>query len=78
MSQANGQGPQGPTRFEILRAVGKYIDLGFTFVAAIVGGALGGYWLDGRWGTGPWLLLVGSLLGIVTGFYHFFSVVLRK
>jgi len=24
------------------------------------------------------LLLVGAMLGIVVGFYHFFSVVLRK
>jgi F0F1-type ATP synthase assembly protein I len=22
-----------------------------------------GYWLDGRWGTEPWLLVVGAFLG---------------
>jgi F0F1-type ATP synthase assembly protein I len=22
-----------------------------------------GYWLDGRWGTQPWLLVVGTVLG---------------
>ena len=42
------------------------------------GGAWGGHVLDSRLGTDPWLLLVGALLGIAAGFYHFFSVVLRK
>ena len=78
MSQANSKPPQRPTRLEIIRTVGKYLDLGFTFVAAIGGGALLGYWLDARWATQPWLLLTGSLLGIIVGFYHFFAVVLRK
>ncbi|MGE3537246.1 MAG: AtpZ/AtpI family protein [Candidatus Tectimicrobiota bacterium] len=78
MPQADGQTPQRPTGQEIIRTVGKYLDLGVTFVVAIGGGAFGGYWLDARWGTAPWLLLAGALLGIVVGFYHFFSVVLRK
>src|SRR5262245_28563052 len=26
---------------------------------------LGGYWLDQRWGTQPWLLLVGMGLGVL-------------
>lgn len=27
--------------------------------------AVVGYWLDGRWGTFPWLLVVGSAVGLV-------------
>lgn len=27
--------------------------------------ALGGYWLDRQWGTSPWLLVVGAVLGII-------------
>lgn len=54
------------------------MDLGVIFVVTVGGGALGGSWLDARLGTAPWLLLVGALLGIVVGFYHFFSTVLRK
>jgi F0F1-type ATP synthase assembly protein I len=54
------------------------MDLGVTFVVAIGGGAWLGYWADQHWGTAPWLLLAGAILGIVVGFYHFFSVVLRK
>jgi F0F1-type ATP synthase assembly protein I len=63
---------------EGLKAVGPYLDLGVTFVVASGGGAWLGYWADQHWGTDPWLLLVGAILGIVVGFYHFFSVVLRK
>jgi F0F1-type ATP synthase assembly protein I len=37
-----------------------------------------GHWADGKFGTKPWLLLTGCLLGIVSGFYHFFKVVLRN
>jgi ATP synthase protein I len=29
-----------------------------------------GYWLDGRWGTGPWLLALGALLGFLLAFRH--------
>jgi F0F1-type ATP synthase assembly protein I len=54
------------------------MDIGFVFVVATGGGAWGGYWLDARLGTTPWLFVVGALLGITAGFYHFFSIVLRK
>src|SRR5215831_16449443 len=70
--------PEKSRMVEGLKAVGPYLDLGVTFVVAIGGGALLGYWADQHWGTTPWLLLVGAMLGIVVGFYHFFSVVLRS
>ena len=31
-------------------------------------GALGGGWLDRKWGTEPWLLVVGFFLGMAAGF----------
>jgi F0F1-type ATP synthase assembly protein I len=70
--------PSQSTWLEVIRSVGKYMDIGLTFVVAISGGALGGYWLDSRLQTTPWLFLVGALVGITAGFYHFFSIVLRK
>jgi ATP synthase protein I len=36
-------------------------------VATFVGWGAG-YWLDNRFETGPWLMLVGLLLGVVAGF----------
>jgi F0F1-type ATP synthase assembly protein I len=29
-----------------------------------------GYWLDTLWGTGPWLLVAGALLGFVLGLWE--------
>jgi F0F1-type ATP synthase assembly protein I len=41
--------------------------LGFEFVFAILlPGALG-WWLDGKFGTRPWIMLVGGLLGFMAG-----------
>ena len=34
----------------------------------------GGYWLDGRFGTSPWCLIVGGLLGLVASFVHILNI----
>jgi F0F1-type ATP synthase assembly protein I len=55
----------------------RYLQSGTMIVAPMLGlGALG-YWLDGRWGTKPWLLLAGLLVGMIGGFVNFFRFVLR-
>jgi F0F1-type ATP synthase assembly protein I len=36
-----------------------------------------GYWLDGRWGTGPWLVSIGALLGFVVGMRHLLQLAAR-
>lgn len=36
-------------------------------VATLIGWGFG-YWLDNRFQTGPWLMLVGLLLGVAAGF----------
>lgn len=36
-------------------------------VATFVGWGAG-YWLDSKFETGPWLMLIGLLLGVVAGF----------
>jgi ATP synthase protein I len=35
---------------------------------AVALGTLGGHWLDGKFGTEPWLLLVGLVIGLIAGF----------
>jgi F0F1-type ATP synthase assembly protein I len=37
----------------------------FELVASPVILALGGWWIDGRLGTGPWLMVLGVVLGVV-------------
>jgi ATP synthase protein I len=45
---------------------------GLEFAVAILLGVFAGQWLDRRWGTSPWLLVVGAVLGAVTGFYKLY------
>jgi F0F1-type ATP synthase assembly protein I len=49
------------------------MDFGYTLLAAV--GVFGwlGWWLDGRYGTNPWLLLGGIGLGLAVGFNSLFK-----
>ena len=72
--------PKGDRKFSLARAAkslqdnatrsGPIAAASYTLVGGIVllGGL--GYYLDGRWGTAPWLLITGLALGIVVGFYE--------
>ncbi|HEX5042198.1 MAG TPA: AtpZ/AtpI family protein [Candidatus Polarisedimenticolaceae bacterium] len=71
MSGREGGDGSGPPR-----PPWAYVGLGFELVVPIVLGLLLGLWLDGRWGTRPWLAVTGVVLGIAAGFYNFFRVVL--
>lgn len=50
---------------------GKHLGAGLELAVAVLLGFTLGYWLDHKWGTSPWLLLGGVLLGGVAGFYGF-------
>ncbi len=45
-------------------------------VLAFLGWLLGQY-LDRRWGTSPWLSLVGSLLGVAAGLFEVITIARR-
>lgn len=48
------------------RMIGRGIEVG-----AIIGGlTYGGYLLDEKWDTGPWLTLAGALLATLGGSYN--------
>jgi ATP synthase protein I len=55
-----------------IRQVGVLSGVGLTLVISTVLGLWGGYALDGWLGTKPWLMLVGLLLGIASGFVNLF------
>ena len=63
---------------ESLRKIGPYLNIGGVFLGCMVLGVLLGWWLDRELSTRPWMLLAGSLLGMASGFYHFFKIVLGK
>jgi ATP synthase protein I len=54
----------------------KYGQVGTMLVAPMVAFGAIGWWLDGRFGTKPWLLLAGLILGMIGGFVNFFRLVL--
>jgi ATP synthase protein I len=48
-----------------------------TSLAVAVGVFTGlGLWLDGKYGTSPWLTMLGATLGMTGGFISFFKTVL--
>lgn len=64
-----------PARSELTSDITRYAGLGFQFAAALaVFGLLGG-WLDSRFGTRPWLLVVGIFLGAGLGFYSLLKAI---
>jgi F0F1-type ATP synthase assembly protein I len=48
----------------------KLAGLGFELLAAVVGFAVVGYWIDRHYATAPWGLIIGATLGIVGGMYN--------
>jgi F0F1-type ATP synthase assembly protein I len=49
--------------------------LAFAFPVSISVGAFIGYYLDGKLGTFPWLLIVFLFVGVAAGFLSLFRVV---
>jgi F0F1-type ATP synthase assembly protein I len=49
--------------------------IGWYIAASIVGGIMLGWWIDGKLGTSPLLLLIGLLLGTVVAFYGTYRLV---
>ncbi len=54
----------------------KYAQAGTMLVAPMLAFGAIGWWLDGRFGTKPWLLLAGLIVGMIGGFVNFFRLVL--
>ncbi len=53
----------------VVNAYGRYATLGIQFVASMCVLGFAGYWVDGKLGTSPWLLILGLFLGAAGGFY---------
>jgi ATP synthase protein I len=51
--------------------------VGLELGIAVIVGLLGGMWLDNRFGTTPWLMLVLLVLGLVAGFRNVLRAVER-
>jgi F0F1-type ATP synthase assembly protein I len=52
--------------------------IGIELVVPIVVFVFIGYKLDERWGTDPWLVILGATIGMVVGFYGLFKRYMPK
>lgn len=57
---------------------GLYGGVGIQLVAAIGGGVWIGHFVDKKFGTTPWFLLLGILLGTMGGFYNLYVLLKRE
>ena len=48
----------------------RYSGVGLELAGATAGLALAGYWIDGKFGSSPWGMLTGVIIGIVGGLYN--------
>jgi F0F1-type ATP synthase assembly protein I len=48
----------------------RYSGAGIELAGATAGLALVGYWIDGKYGTAPWGILIGVFIGLVGGLYN--------
>lgn len=60
---------------ESFRDVAPYVGLGTQIVLTMLIFVGAGYFLDQRLGTTPWLLLAGTLMGMVVVFIYLFRIV---
>lgn len=51
-----------------MREVGRYTGFGLAWALSVLFFLLIGYWLDGQWGTLPWLTMLGAFVGAAGGF----------
>ncbi|HOM99095.1 MAG TPA: AtpZ/AtpI family protein [Acidobacteriota bacterium] len=62
--------PPGSERRRTYRRLALYSSLIFMLPATLVGMTLVGYEVDRVWGTGPWGVLLGFVLGSIAALYE--------
>lgn len=60
-----------------LGQIGSYLGIGLELAVFLLLFIFLGRYLDSRWGTEPWLLLTGAVVGFVAGFYNLIKTLSR-
>jgi len=63
----------GQTSRDWKSALGPYLTLGIQLALSVVVFFFLGRWLDQKFGTDPWLMIAGLVLGTVGGFIKFLT-----
>ena len=58
------------------RVYGPYLTLGLQLAITVIVFFFIGRWLDGAFGTAPWLMLAGLAVGVTGGMISFFRTVI--
>lgn len=56
----------------------EFAGVGLQFAITLVLLTLAGVWLDKRFGTSPWLMIVGVFGGAALGFWEMYRRMIRK
>ena len=58
---------RGGSPYKAMRAFALGSTMAIQFAVSLVLGILGGRYLDEAWGTAPWMMFLGLLLGLAAG-----------
>jgi F0F1-type ATP synthase assembly protein I len=67
MAEGGKKSPQADD--SVMRQLGSFASMGMEFIVAVLLPGAFGYWLDGKWQTSPWLMLLGGFFGFGVGLY---------
>jgi len=73
----NDPGEQDPDAAERRQLTIQMTALGLEFSGSVLGGLIGGYYLDEWLGTKPWLLLIGVFGGLATAVVRLLALTRR-
>lgn len=71
----NNENEELKERLTFAQAYGVYGSAGVQLAVSVVLCLLGGRYLDKKWHTTPWLMLLGLLLGMTAGFINLFKLI---
>ena len=75
MLQADPDEKKNSKLFEGWRESGSLYGAGVQIAAGIVLMAFIGWWIDTRWGTTPWIMVLGICFGAAAGMYQLVKTV---